>query len=168
MNKESLEVVKKIAIGKSSPLSDHRSIYCHLSLSKVQRGRGFWRLNGELLYDPSYIFGCNEVIRKTILQYSEHSKDLTDSQLPPDQVLTSAPPLISYSLLHDVILLKARAYRIKYSAKLKRELLRRTEELNDEIERNIDSDKPEEMEIVENLKEEVQNIEDGRDLAVTR
>ena len=69
MNEDSLEMVKKVGIGKSSPLSDHRPIYLHLSLSKVQRGRGFWRLNGELLYDPAYIFGYNEVIRKTILQH---------------------------------------------------------------------------------------------------
>ena len=91
----------------------------------VKRGRGFWRLNGDFLYDSSYIFVCNEVIMKTILQYSEHPKDLTDSQPPHNQVLTYAPPLISYSLLHDVILLEARAYSMKYSAKLKRELLRR-------------------------------------------
>ena len=57
---------------------------------------------------------------------------------------------------------------MKYSAKLKRDLLRRTEELNDVIESKIDSDKPEDMDIVKNLKEEVQNIEDERDLGVAR
>ena len=155
MNEDSLEMVNKLGIGKSSRISGQRPIYLHISLSKVQRGRGFWRLNGEFLYDPSYIFGCKEVIKKTISQYSEHLKDLTDSQPPPDQALPSTPTLISYSFLHDVILLEVRAYSMKYSTKLKRELLGRTEELKDVIERKIDSEKPEDMEIVKNSKEEV-------------
>ena len=57
---------------------------------------------------------------------------------------------------------------MKYSAKLERDLLRKTEELNDEIDRRIDLDKPEDMETVENLMEEVQNIKEERDLAAAR
>ena len=40
--------------------------------------------------------------------------------------------------------------------------------MNDLIESKIDSDNPEDMEVVRNLKEEVQNIEDERDLAAAR
>ena len=94
-----------------------------------------------------------------------------DLNNPPeliDQALTSSTPLISSSLLHNVILLEARSYSMKYAAKLKRNLLRKTEELNEIIESKIDSDDPEDMEIVNNLKEEVQKIEDERDLAAAR
>ena len=94
-----------------------------------------------------------------------------DLNNPPeliDQALTSSTPLISSSLLHNVILLEARSYSMKYAAKLKRNLLRKTEELNEIIESKIDSDDPEDMEIVNNLKEEVQKIEDKRDLAAAR
>ena len=102
------------------------------------------------------------------MSYSEHTVDLDDSPELLDQALASASPLISNSLLHDVILLEARSYSMRFSAKLKRDLLRKTGELNDMIERKIDSDGLEDIEIVRNLKEEVQNIEDERDLAAAR
>ena len=57
---------------------------------------------------------------------------------------------------------------MRFAAKLKRDLLRRTGELNDMIERKIDSEDPEDIEMVRNLKEEVQNIEDEKDLAAAR
>ena len=57
---------------------------------------------------------------------------------------------------------------MRFAAKLKRDLLRKTGELNDIIESKINSDDPEEMETVRNLKEEVQSIEDERDQAAAR
>ena len=81
MNDDSLDMVKKVGIGKAISLSDHRPIYLHIALSKVQKGIGFWRLNSDFLYDPAYIFGCNQIIRKTILNYSEHTMDLNN---PPE------------------------------------------------------------------------------------
>ena len=45
MNDDSLDMVKKVGIGKASSLSDHRPILLHIALSKVQKGRGFWRLH---------------------------------------------------------------------------------------------------------------------------
>ena len=49
---DSLDLVKKVGIGKTTTLSDHRPIYLHIALSKVQKGRGFWWLNGDFLTDP--------------------------------------------------------------------------------------------------------------------
>ena len=95
-----------MGIGKASLFSDHRPIYFHIALSKVQKGRGFWRLNGELLYDPAFIFGCNQVIRKTLLDYSEHTLDLEDPSELNDQVVAFPPSLISHSLLRNVILFR--------------------------------------------------------------
>ena len=84
LNDNSTHMVKKVGIGRVCSLSDHRPIYLHLSLSKVQKGRGFWRLNGDLLVDPQFIFGCNQVIRKTILSYSEQYKNCKITNYPPD------------------------------------------------------------------------------------
>ena len=121
-----------MGIGKVKTLSDHRPIYLHISLSKVQKGRGFWRLNGDFLTDPEYVFGCNNVIERTILQYSEQ-ENLVNSPELPDQEPASCPFLITHTLLHDVILLEVRAYSLKYVANMKRKMLKRTDELNDLI-----------------------------------
>ena len=67
-----------------------------------------------------------------------------------------------------MILLEVRAYNLKYAAKSKRNMLKRTEELNELIEQKINSDEPEDMDMVEFLKEEVQSIEDERGMASAR
>ena len=89
-----------------------------------------WRLNGDFLPDPVYISGCKKIIRKKIMLYSEHDLNPDDPPEQFDKALASASPLISSTLLHDVILLEARAYSPKYDAKLRRKLLRRTRDLN--------------------------------------
>ena len=61
-----------------------------------------------MLVDPQFIFGCNQVIRKTILSYSEQYKDCDITNYPPDQEISLATPEISYILLHDVILMNVR------------------------------------------------------------
>ena len=48
-------LVKKEGIGKVSSLSNHRPVYLHLFLSKVRNGRGFWRLNEDMLKDPNLL-----------------------------------------------------------------------------------------------------------------
>ena len=122
---------------------------------------------GTSLANPEYVFGCNNVIEKQILQYSEHKNPMVSPELL-DQVLASHSVLISHTLLHDVILLEARAYSLKYAANMKRKMLKRTEELNNLIEQKINSDATEDIDMVEVLKQEVQDIEDKRDMAAAR
>ena len=107
-----------MGIGKETTLSDHRPIYLHISLSKVQKGRGFWRLNGDFLTEPEYVFGCNNVIERIISQYSEQ-KNLVNSPELPDQEPASRPLLITHTLLHDILLLEVRAYILKKISKSK-------------------------------------------------
>ena len=99
MNENSMDFVRNLGLGKTSTLSDHRPIYLHLSLSKVQKGWGFWRLNGELLNDPIFVYGCNKIIRKCIVRYSEQYKTCKITEYPTDQELALVPPEISYILL---------------------------------------------------------------------
>ena len=117
--------LKKVGIGKVCTLSDHRPIYLHISFTKVQKRRGFWRFNSDLLLDPKFIFGCNHVIRKTILSYSEH-KSCNITNYPLDHEIPLITPEISNILLHDVILMNIRAYAMKFEGKLKREALERS------------------------------------------
>ena len=70
--------------------------------------------------------------------------------------------------MHDVLLLKVTTYSLKYAANLKKKMLKKTEELNDLIEQKANSNKQDDIEIVEIFKQEVQDIEDERDMAIVR
>ena len=45
------------------------------------------------------------------------------------------PTMLSHSLLHDVLLMKVRAYTMRFKAKMKKEALERVEILNNKIEK---------------------------------
>ena len=127
INDDSLDLVKKVEIGKETTLSGHRPIFLHISLFKAQKGRGFWRLNEDFLTE--YICGCKNVIKTVIFQYSEH-QSLDGSPELPDPEPASRPLLISHILLHDVLLLEVRSYSLKVADNLKKKMLKKTEELN--------------------------------------
>ena len=106
INDDALDLVSKVGIGRETTLSDHNPIYLHLNLSRVNRGRGFWRLNNDFLREPEFIFGMNHTIERVINQYTNNegvnNPDLHES--------TSRPLLISHSLLHDVLLIESRSF----------------------------------------------------------
>ena len=56
INDDSLDLGEKVGIGKETTLSDHRPNYLNIFLSKVQKCSGFWRLNGDFLTEPEYVF----------------------------------------------------------------------------------------------------------------
>ena len=102
-----------------SNLSDHRSILLHMSFSRVQKGKGFWRFKKELLNDLEFIQGCNEVIKKTILQYSGHLRYCRMNSEPTREEYAGAEFDIS-NTLHNVILLEVRAFVMKFQANKQR------------------------------------------------
>ena len=87
---------------------------------------------------------------------------------PPSQEQALPAFLISCSLLHDVLLLESRSYTLKYAANQKRKLLKKTEELNRKIDEKAESVEPEDIEIVNYWKLEVQNVEDERNMVAAR
>ena len=87
---------------------------------------------------------------------------------PLDHELASVSPVISFSLLHDIILLEVCAYSMKNVAKLKREAHTKTEEINELIENKIDCKYPDHIEVVNKLKEDLQEMEDERDTTASR
>ena len=122
------------------------------------------RLNNDFLNEPEYVFGLNNVIEKVIKQYSKE----INSNDPPNQEPAPHPFLISNTLLHDVLLLESRSYTLKYAANQKERMLRRTKELNRRIDKKSDSVDPEDMEMVNLVKQEVQDLDDEREMSIAR
>ena len=134
VGENSTEIVKDVLIGCVCRLSDHRPIHLQLSFSKVQKGKGFWRMRNELLTNFEYITGCNEVIKDTFTQYSGHLRQLELSTIPSNEQYCNAPYDLNYSLLHDVVLMEVRSYTMKYEA-IKR---RNKKDEKDRLENEID------------------------------
>ena len=99
-----------------------------------------------------------------IKQYSKSNINYN----PPSQEQTLSPFLISNTLLHDVLLLESRSHTLKYASNQKRKLLKKTEELNKKIDEKAGLIEPEDIEMVNFMKLEVQNLEDEKDMAVAR
>ena len=74
---------------------------------------------------------------------------------------------ISNTLLHDVILLEVRAFVMKYQANKRRKEKEKTDNLESEIDRLQNSQVDDDIERVNNMKEELQNIEDEREMTST-
>ena len=55
--------------------SDHCPIVLDIDFAKFTRGRGFWKLNNSLLYDPEYVDIVKQTIQKITAQYSIINND---------------------------------------------------------------------------------------------
>ena len=66
------------------------------------------------------------------------------------------------------MLLESRSYTLKYAANQKRKLLKKTEDLNRKIDEKAESVEPEDIEMVNYWKLEVQNVEDERNMVAAR
>ena len=113
------------------------------------------------------MFGVNNDIERVIEQYSEQT-NLEGPTNSPGQKPASSPLLISHILLHDVLLIEIRSYTLKYAASQKKKMLKKTKELNDFIDEKANSMEEEDIAMVEALKQEVQEVEDERDMAIAR
>ena len=75
---------------------------------------------------------------------------------------------ISNTLLHDVILLEVRAFVMKYQVNKRRKEKERTDSLESEIDKLQNSQVEEDIEHVNNMKKELQDIEDEREMTSAR
>ena len=50
--------------------SDHSGIELEIDFSKFTRGKGFWKFNNSLLYDPDYLSLVKETIQRVVAQYA--------------------------------------------------------------------------------------------------
>ena len=116
MSENATEIIKNVLIGQMCSLFDHQPIHLQVSFSKVQKGKVFWRMINELLTDFEFINGCNKVITNTLTQYSGQLRQLEQSQELSNDQYCNANFDISSSLLHDVVLMEAHSYIMKYEA----------------------------------------------------
>ena len=118
ISKNTAEIVVDKSIDRACMLSDHRTIHLHLSSSPLTRGRGFWRLNNDLLKNTDFIAVFNKTIADTM---KSSSKDLKDIETPTAEQCSNATFNINSTLLHDVILMEARAFALKFTARKRKE-----------------------------------------------
>merc|ERR1711867_412837 len=101
---------------------------------------------------------------RVIEQYSDNISEGTSQELEP----TPKPLLISFSLLHDVILLESRSFTLRYAAEKKMKMLKTMSDLCRKIDEKANSIDEEDIKEVTFLKQEVQNLEEERDRAIAR
>ena len=88
--------------------SDHSLITVDLNFITQERGKGYWKFNNSLLYDPEYVKKVKETINETVSSY----------RLPENEVLS----------IDDQMLFEIRDITISHSSYKKR--LKEREENN--------------------------------------
>ena len=86
-----------------------------------------------LLNDFEFIQGCNDVIKRTMLQYSGQLRLSKMNSEPTSKEYADAEYDRSNTLLHDVILLEVRAFLMKFQANKRRKEKKETDNLESEI-----------------------------------
>ena len=126
--------------------SDHCPILIDIDFSKFTRGKGFWKMNNSLLYDPEYVDKIKHAMKKVTAQYAiinndenffiNASQDIFDlfiSEQTPE-TLQALPLKINPELFLDTLMMEVRRETILYSAEKKRERLGEEQLLNHDIE----------------------------------
>ena len=79
-------------------------------------------MRNKLLTDFEFISGCNEVIKNTLTQYSGQLRQFKLSQEPSNEQFNNAVYDISFSLLHDIVLMEFCSFIMKYEAAKRRKI----------------------------------------------
>ncbi len=97
--------------------TDHSLIDMKLDLSKIERGKGYWKFNNSLLGDKEYIDLVNETIWNVVEQYAVTPYNFNNikSMHPKDIQFT-----INDQLFFEMLLMEIRSKTISYSARKKR------------------------------------------------
>ena len=122
-------------------------------------------VKNSLVKDLEYINECNKVIKKTMTQYSEELKNIIE---PTNEQYCDAKPDISYTLLHDVILMEVRSMTFKYEASKKREKGKQRTRIEKRIDEIHNSNREEDNLELETCKTELQDLVDKRDTEEAR
>ena len=93
--------------------SDHSLITVNLNFITQERGKGYWKFNNSLLYDPEYVKKVKETINETVSSY----------RLPENEAFS-----IDDQMLFEMIKLQVRGITISHSSYKKR--LKEREENN--------------------------------------
>jgi exonuclease III len=135
-----------------SILTDHSMITLTITLSNIQRGRGFWKFNNSLLHDKDYVKLVKSTIKATLDEYKDRNDDFSYD--------------INDQLLLETLLLMIRGESIRYCSIKKKKLNADEEKLNKEVldlEKDLDStnsynDKIALQHKIDNIKYELEEI----------
>ena len=120
------------------------------------RETGFLRFNNSFLKDAEFIEDCNKVIANTMKMY-DNKPQLIDN--PNAKQFAYATFQINHTLLHDVILMEARAFTIKYTAKKRIEANFIKNSLHIKIQEIQDSPDEDNYKRLKNLKDCLDDLE---------
>ena len=85
--------------------SDHSLITVDLNFITQERGKGYWKFNNSLLYDPEYVEKVKQTINETVSSY----------RLPENEAFS-----IDDQMLFEMIKLQVRGITISHSSYKKR------------------------------------------------
>ena len=140
-----LPFVQKAEI-KPSFCSDHSGIELEIDFTKFVRGRGFWKFNSSLLKDPNYLTLIQNTIKRVVAQYAiiegdDNFYETATKERIDEFYAATNPETLQYINMKinpqsflDILLLEIRRETISFSSKLKRERLKKEEDLILEIE----------------------------------
>ena len=129
--KEMMSCMEKVDISPGFR-SDHSLVSIHLNLSKIDRGRGYWKFNNALLKDEQYTQKIKLLIKETIKMYSgnEFNIDVTNFETHDFE---NHRFTINDQLLFDTLLLVIRGETISYSSMKKRKSIETEKRIENEI-----------------------------------
>ena len=108
-----------------APVPDHKVVSVHLQAKVNDRGKGYWKINNNLLKSKEYEEGISELIQDVILEYGQH---------------------VSKSFLWDYLKIKIKEYSIAFSIKLaqnKKDKVKSLESLLDSLDKELTEKKDE-------------------------
>ena len=127
--------------------SDHSLITVDLNFITQERGKGYWKFNNSLLYDPEYVKKVKETINETVSSY----------RLPENEAFS-----IDDQMLFEMIKLQVRGITISHSSYKKRlkereenKIEKQTAKLQKVLDENPTNGLKEE---IENKKQQLKNI----------
>ena len=102
-----------------APVPDHKVVSVHLQAKVNEQGKGYWKMNNNLLKSKEYEVGITELLKDMLLEYSQH---------------------VPKSLLWDYLKLKIKEYSIAFSMKQaqnKKDKVKLLESLLDSLDKEI-------------------------------
>jgi len=144
VSKEVATLVKKCTI-KEGYRSDHKLVCLEIDKLEWKRGKGFWKLNVDLLSDHKYIELIRNTIRETVELYKKNGPE------------SNGESLVDSQMLWEMIKLEVRGRSISYSSHKQRMI--RQKEKDIEIKISCLNDKIKEEENEERQRQLISQIE---------
>lgn len=112
--------------------TDHSILQLTLQQSKFEKGRGYWKLNTNLLTNKNYLDLVHQIIQDLKLQYALPIYNLDNLNSIPEKDLQFT---INDNIFLECLFMKIRGESIKFATQLKKNLTIEEDNLKREIEK---------------------------------